>query len=299
MRESSDQAFAHLNAGNAAKRATFKYNPADTTKWLGSIVDVFSPALFDRLGGHGVQSNLPVFVCGVPRSGTTLVEQILASHPSVHGAGELKLMKYTIDGMRGFPEVMGTMTPEQVTKVGENYISRVMPLAGGKARLVDKMPANFLYAGLIHLAMPEAHIIHCRRNPVDTCLSCYTKLFRVEQTFTYDLEELGRFYRDYEIVMDHWRKILPASRFLEVDYEAIVEDTETEVRRMLDFLGLPWDDACLEPHRTERVVRTASVSQVRKPIYKTSSGRWRKHARNLGPLLEVLGIDPEADKVAQ
>ena len=151
------------------------------------------------------------------------------------------------------------------------------------------MPSNFLYCGLIRLILPDARIIHCRRDPVDTCLSCYTKLFAGEQAFTYDQKELGRYYRAYQALTAHWRATLPASHFLEVDYEAMVEDVEGQTRRILDFLGLPWDEACLRFHETKRPVRTASVNQVRQPIYATSVGRWRKHAAHLQPLLEALG----------
>ena len=153
------------------------------------------------------------------------------------------------------------------------------------------MPANFLHAGLIHLILPNARIIHARRDPVDTCLSCYSKLFGGEQAFSYDQAELGRFYRDYQALMAHWRNVLPASHFIEVDYENVVEDIEREARRMLEFLGLDWEPACLDFHQTKRPVRTSSVNQVRQPVYKTSAGRWRKHAEHLGPLLAALGID--------
>jgi hypothetical protein len=156
---------------------------------------------------------------------------------------------------------------------------------------VDKMPANFLHAGLIHLMLPNARIIHCRRDPVDTCLSCYTKLFGAEQAFAYDLTELGRFHRAYQGLMDHWRAVLPPDRFIEVDYEAVVADLESEARRLIGFLGLPWDASCLTFHATRRPVRTASVNQVRQPIYRTSTGRWKAHAAHLGPLLTALGID--------
>ena len=150
------------------------------------------------------------------------------------------------------------------------------------------MPSNFLYAGLIRLMLPDARIIHCRRDPVDTCLSCNYEAFRGEQMFAYDLAELGRFHRGYQALMAHWRKVLPASHVLEVDYEAVVEDVESEARRLLDFLGLPWHDAVLRFHETERPVRTASANQVREPIYRTSAGRWRRHAAQLAPLLDAL-----------
>ena len=163
-------------------------------------------------------------------------------------------------------------------------------MAAGRRHVVDKMPSNFQLCGLIRLALPDAKIVHVRRDPADTCLSCYTKLFAGEQPFTYDLTELGRFHRAYQRLMAHWRAVLPASHFLEVDYEAVVDDTEGQARRMLDFLGLPWDERVLKFWETERPVRTASVNQVREPITGASVGRWRKHAAQLGPLLDALGV---------
>jgi hypothetical protein len=157
--------------------------------------------------------------------------------------------------------------------------------------VVDKMPANFLYAGVIHLALPQARIVHVRRDPVDTCLSCYTKLFAAEQMFAYDLAELGRFYRGYEALMDHWRRVLPADRFLEIDYEAVVADLEGEARRLIAFCGEEWDEACARPHETERPIRTASLNQIRQPVYNSSVGRWKRHAAHLGPLLAALGME--------
>ncbi len=163
-------------------------------------------------------------------------------------------------------------------------------LASGHALVVDKMPINFAYAGLIHLSLPRARMIHCRRDPVDTCLSCYSKLFSGEQLFSYDLTELGLFHRDYQKLMAHWRAVLPATSFLEVDYEAVVEDLETQARKILDFLGLDWNPACLDFHQTKRAVRTASVNQVRQPIYRSSAGRWRQYAEQLAPLTAALRI---------
>jgi hypothetical protein len=152
------------------------------------------------------------------------------------------------------------------------------------------MPGNFLYAGLIPLILPGARIIHARRNAVDTCLSCYTKLFGGEQRFAYNQTELGEFYGYYEKLISHWRAVLPPERFIEVDYESVVDDLEGEARRLIDFIGLPWNDACLTFHENRRVVRTASANQVRQPIYRTSKGRWREQAPYLGPLLEALGV---------
>ena len=235
-------------------------------------------------------SELPVFVIGMPRSGTTLVEQILASHSQVHGAGELSTLRLLVEGGGAYPDACASASGDDLARLGQAYMARVAPLAQGKQRLVDKMPANFLYAGLIPLVLPGARIIHCRRDPVDTCLSCYTKLFSGEQRFTYDQTELGEFYRGYAKLMAHWRLVLPPERFIEVDYEAVVDDLEGEAKRLVSFLGLPWEDACLRFHDSRRVVRTASVNQVRQPIYTTSKGRWQKYADHLGPLLAALGM---------
>ena len=186
---------------------------------------------------------------------------------------------------------MTRLNSADLARLGASYLGAIRPLSGGRAHVVDKMPANFLHAGLIHLMLPNARIVHCRRDPVDTCLSCYTKLFSAEQAFAYDLAELGQFHKAYQVLMDHWRAVLPRDRFIEVDYEAVVADLEDEARRLTDFLGLPWDDACLDFHKTVRPVRTASVNQVRLPIYRSSAGRWKAHAAHLGPLLVALGIE--------
>jgi tetratricopeptide (TPR) repeat protein len=286
----SERGFHHLHAGNRMKRAQIQFDSAATSQWLVSIAEVFTPAQLDRLGGGGAPSALPVFVLGMPRSGTTLIEQILASHPAVHGAGELLHVQRLADSIGGFPEAVAGLAPKPLAALGEAYLAQVKPLAQGRRHVVDKMPANFMYAGLIRLMLPGARIIHSRRNPVDTCLSCYSKLFTSEQAFSYDLAELGQFHLGYQTLMAHWRAVLPASHFLEVDYEAMVADPEAETRRLLDFLGLPWNPAVLQFHTTDRVIRTASVNQVRQPIYQSSAGRWRQHAAQLGPLLEALGV---------
>jgi hypothetical protein len=255
-----------------------------------SMAEIFSPTLLNAKANMGARSNLPVFVVGMPRSGTTLVEQILASHPMVYGSGELKRLHTLVEGIEGFPNAARDLPATQLRALGEAYLAFVKPMASGRRHVVDKMPSNFLLAGMIRLILPDAHIIHCRRNPVDTCLSCYTKLFAGEQAFAYDHAELGRFHRAYQALMAHWRSILPPSHFLEVDYEAVVDDVEREAQRLLNYLGLPWDKAVLSFHETDRPVRTASVNQVREPIYRTSAGRWRQHAAHLQPLLTALGV---------
>ena len=289
----SERSFHHLDEGNRTKRAATDYDPAATDSWLASIATIFTPGLLESKAGQGAASTLPVFVIGMPRSGTTLVEQILASHPAVHGAGELHQIQHLVESIGGFPETVPQLSAEQLAALGADYLARVTPLAGGSRYVVDKMPSNFFYAGLIRLILPDARIIHCRRDPVDTCLSCYSKLFTGEQAFTYDQSELGRFHRGYQTLMAHWRKVLPSSHFLEVDYEAIVDDVEAQARRMIGFLGLDWNDACLRFHETKRPVRTASVNQVRQPVYRSSAGRWKAHTAQLQPLLAALGITEE------
>lgn len=288
-------AFSHLERGNGIRRSTLTYDSAATTAWMRRIGDSFTPEVMQRWGGAGAVSDLPVFIVGMPRSGTTLVEQILASHASVHGAGELTYLRQAADKAGPFPDLLAHVDGATLTAIGEDYLSRIRVLAPNALRVVDKMPANFLHAALIPLILPGARIIHCRRDPVDTCLSCYSKHFAGEQAFSYQLEELGQFHRAYQDLMAQLRLVLPPERFIEVDYESVVDDLEGQARRLIDFVGLPWDDACLSFYETRRVVRTASVAQVRQPIYTTSRGRWRKHADHLGPLLAALGIAAPQD----
>lgn len=288
--DDSDNAFKHLNDGNNLKRSIVQYDPERTSQWLASIIDTFSPTVLEKYKCMGATSCMPIFVVGMPRSGTTLIEQILASHPQIHGAGELKYLTRIVEDNGGLPDLLANINPAQLTNMGDAYVAKVSALAGGKPYVIDKMPVNFMYAGLIRLILPNAKIIHARRDPVDTCLSCYSKLFSGEQAFTYDMAELGRFYADYQNLMAHWRAVLPDSHFIEIDYEDVVADIETQARRMLEFIGVPWEPACLDFYQTTRPVRTASVNQVRQPIYTTSAGRWRKHADNLQPLLKALGI---------
>lgn len=287
----SSRAFYHLDTGNALKRSTFSYDAYSTRAWLQQIASAFPAERFSNPAGTGSPSSLPVFVLGMPRSGTTLIEQILASHPQVQGAGELPALRLAIEQHGPFPQSLASWSEQDLREIGQRYLAQIEPLAGDKQRLVDKMPANFLYAGLIPLILPGARIIHSRRNPVDTCLSCYSKQFGGEQRFTYNQTELGEFHRDYQALMAHLRSVLPAESFIEVDYEAVVDDLEGQARRLIAFIDLPWNEACLDFHKTERVVRTASVTQVRQPIYSSSKGRWHAHAEHLGPLLSALGVE--------
>ena len=288
--------FQHLLQGNALKRRQIHYDEAAVLGTLARIAETFTPDLMRRMAGGGDPSALPIFIIGMPRSGTTLVEQILAAHPSVQASGERQDFAIAIEDTKSvsqgpYPRCVTAMTPAQLASLGTNYIKRVTGALPNAERFTDKLPSNFIYAGLIHLALPNARIIHTKRDPLDTCLSCFSILFAGQQRFAYDLAELGRHYRAYEDLMAHWRNVLPDGVMLEVPYEEVVADTEAQARRILAHCGLPWDDACLAFHTAERAVRTASAAQVRQPIYRNSVGRWRAYEDELGPLIEALGLD--------
>jgi hypothetical protein len=229
----------------------------------------------------------------MPRSGTTLVEQILASHPGVFGAGELQefgdLALNIKLNRREFPEVIPALSAGELRTLGGSYLQAVRRMAPNAKRITDKLPANFRYAGLINLTFPNARIIHTVRDSRDIALSCFSILFAKGQLeFTYDLAELGRYIRAYQALMEHWRKVLPRVVMLEVKYEEIVDNLEAQARRIVAHCGLPWSDACVTFHQTERIVRTASATQVRQPIYRNSVGRWRDYGDLLQPLLREL-----------
>jgi tetratricopeptide (TPR) repeat protein len=290
-----DRAFAHYQEGNAIKRRNLDPELAREAEELRKLREIFPPDFLEASDGD-TSPGLPVFVLGMPRSGTSLVEQILASHPKVHGAGELMLLRRLVRGLPGgFPENLAGLDDGELRRLGEDYLAGLRPLAPGAARITDKMPRNFQLIGLIHRILPHARIVHCRRNPLDTCLSCYTRLFRNGQAFSYDLAELGQYYRLYDELMAHWRAVLPG-RLLEIDYEAVVADPKPQVEALLAHCGLDWDARCLVPHENQRAVRTASAAQVRRPLYGSSVARWRRFEAHLAPLIEALG--PLADQAA-
>jgi tetratricopeptide (TPR) repeat protein len=291
-----DEGFPYLIRANALKRKTINYDEPVVQGLFNRIRQTFTADLVKAKAGGGFASQKPIFVLGMPRSGTTLVEQILASHPRVTGAGELKDMNETINSVRGndgqqatYPDFVPLLSSSELAKVGEVYAAKLEKHAPGSERITDKMPSNFYFLGLIHLALPGAKIIHTNRNPVDTCVSCFSKLFAGEQNQTYDMAELGRYYRAYHELMAHWRSVLPAGAFLDVQYEEVVADTEGQARRILDYCGLEWSPQVLDFHRTERPVKTASARQVRQPIYGSSVQRWRNYEKFLTPLLQELG----------
>ena len=291
-----DRSFEFLERGNRLRRASFEYDGRELESKVEKIMSVFDRQFVARAGGEGSASCAPIFVLGMPRSGTSLVEQILASHSQVHGGGELRDFAALVDGLEkrtgdraGYPDAVKELDREDFRRLGDAYVAAVGRRTPVAPRFTDKLPDNFLHIGLIHLALPNAKIIHCTRDAVDTCLSCYKVDFAKNGIrFAYDLGELGRYYRLYDRVMRHWRSVL-RGRFLDVSYEALVEDQEAQIRRLLEHCELPWEERCLAFHRSGRAVRTASAAQVRQPIFTTSVGRWKRYERHLGPLLEILG----------
>jgi tetratricopeptide (TPR) repeat protein len=297
------RSFTHWRAGNAAKRAAISYDEKAVFDFFDNIEAAFTPELIRAKSGGGDPSDMPVFVIGMPRSGTTLIEQIIASHPRVHGAGELHAMNDAALSVRGpggdviaFPDFAAVLNAAAIRQLGSNYVANLRKIVAAAsrnerniARVTDKMPSNYYFAGLIHLVLPNAIIIHAVRDPVDTCLSCFSKLFAAEQNHTYELGELGRYYKRYQRLMAHWRRVLPPGRIFDVRYEDVVADLEGQARRIVNHCNLPWDDRCLAFHETDRVVRTASATQVRRPIYNSAIGRWRAYERHLEPLLTALG----------
>lgn len=290
----ADQVFAQYLEGCRLKRTTFDYDPDQTDRLFARIAQCFPREWFDALPAVGDATDAPIFVVGMPRSGTTLVEQILASHARVHGAGERNDLGHLVKAKNEssghqYPEWLADMPVDELSLLGAHYRRRVIDPVESSDRVVDKMPENFRYLGLIVAALPNARIVHIRRDPLDTCLSCFMHLFNAWQPFCYDLTELGRYYRAYAGLMDHWRNNLPKGRMLELEYEQLVTDPEPWARRLLAHCGLEWDPACLEFHTSQRLVKTASTLQVRQPINRSAVGRWRRYRDHLQPLIEALG----------
>jgi hypothetical protein len=239
----------------------------------------------------------PIFIVGMPRSGTSLLEQVLATLPGIHGAGEITWLPETLHVENGdpaadggeFPGTVAGYSTEQYLQLGQHYIERIRELAPDATHVVDKLPDNFQHIGLIHLMFPNARIVHSMRDPMDSCFSCYSRLFIANNLgYTYDLGAVARYWVSYHELMQHWHDALPEGRILDVSYESMVGDFENQARRLVDYLGLPWDDRCLGFHQNRRIVKTASVAQVRKPIYKTSVARWKPYERHLGPLFDLV-----------
>jgi len=289
------RAFEHLANGNALVRRTVPYDEVAQRRSFERIHNAFDAELIRAKSGMGHPSAAPVFILGMPRSGTTLVEQILAAHPGVSASGELTNFPDAVAALKGpdgralaYPELARSMNRKQLFELGAAYIASLPTPLPLPDRITDKMPGNFTFVGLIHLALPNARIIHVRRDPLDTCFSCYSKLFLGGHSYSYDLGELGRFYRDYERLMAHWSAVIPVGTMLDIQYEELVGDFEGQARRLVAHCGLEWDARCLAFHDAARPVRTASFTQVRRPLYSNSISRSRPYKDMLGPLVEAL-----------
>ncbi len=289
------EAFSWYQAGNQIMRRGFFYDIHQDAQFFQRIQSVFDARFFAERQGWGHSSAKPIFILGMPRSGTTLVEQIVAAHPQCHGGGERTDIHECAQSMgllsrthQVFPEAARELTMETACILGESHVQGLTLLNRDALRVTDKLPHNFLHLGLIHLLLPHARIIHCRRHPMDICFSCYQQMFANHHPYAYDLVELGRYYRMYHHLMNHWRHILPG-RMLELHYETIIRQPEATIRGILDHCGLSWDARCLDFHKSTRQVDTASLLEVRQPLYPTSMGKWHRFERELQPLRDALG----------
>lgn len=298
----AEDGFLHYAEGNRLKNST---RPADISlyeKYADSLIRLFDEDVVKRFRGKGgVASNQPVFIVGMMRSGSTLTDQILSSHPDVRSVGETE---YFLKNIPVYPnaevpghfrlgvpsitrEFIDRLTPEVLDTIGWKYLSLTAPAAHGATRVIDKMLHNYFWVGLIRLALPNAKIIHTTRDPVDTGLSLWTLLFTSHLPWAYDQRDIGRYILSCQKIMTHWKKLFPGEIY-EANYERMISDQEGETRKLLDFCGLPWDENCLKFHETKRLVNTASATQVRQPIYKDSVKKWKKYEQYLQPLIETL-----------
>jgi tetratricopeptide (TPR) repeat protein len=295
QRQEYPPAFAHYAAGNALRRQDEPFDVAQFERRCARIRGFFDAAFFAAHGGSGDPSPAPIFIVGLPRSGSTLLEQILASHSQVEGTMELPNilnMVWQFDELGaardGYPETVARASSAQLTALGHRYLEETAPLRSGREHFTDKLPNNFSHIALIHAILPKATIIDARRHPMDACFSLFKQHFAEGQTFSYDLTDLGRYYRCYLSLMDHWDAVLPG-KVLHLQYEELVREPEANIRRLLEHCGLPFEPACLRFHETRRAVRTASAEQVRQPLYSSGVGHWQHFERELEPLRQALG----------
>lgn len=289
-----DRAFENFQASHKLRSGNTSFDSGGFSAAIDRLIQFFTPELFASLPVPTMRSDRPIFIVGMPRSGTTLTEQILASHGKVSAGGELPTImnlasqiQALTSSQSAYPDCVQDLSAADCEKLARAYLDRLAEGSGDAERVTDKLPFNFMHLGLIAALFPAAKIIHCRRSPLDTCLSCYFVSFAEELQFTSDLETLGRYYMDYQRLMRHWHRVLPVP-IHDLDYERLVRDTEPAVRELLNYCELNWDDACLRFYETERGVRTPSRWQVRQPIYSQSVGRWRQYERHLEPLKRII-----------
>ena len=291
------KSFHHYQAGNRLRINTGKgYDPEKYSSYISVLIKECSYRFFKQLECCGLDTRTPVFIIGMPRSGTTLVEQIISSHPKVYGAGELPFLGDCLESFCGrnplqkdFVHTLKTIDKASIQKAANQYLDSLPDTSPGIRRVTDKMPANLNYLWLGALMFPRATVIHCKRDPMDTMLSCFTQNFTNGQEFSNDLDWLAGYYKDYLLLMDHWYRVLPIN-ILTVEYESLVKDIEGVSKKIFDHCGLAWDSQCLDFYKQARVVKTASVLQVRRPVYTSSIGRWKAYETWLAPIREKWGL---------
>ncbi|RWM18825.1 tetratricopeptide repeat-containing sulfotransferase family protein [Mesorhizobium sp.] len=287
------EAMDHFKKGNQARGQ--KFDLENYRRWVDAMIETFTPELVASMAAYGNPSEVPVFVVGMPRSGTTLTEQICASHPDVHGAGELSKLRRIANAIglkdgsdANLGKSVATITPDLTRTLAEEHLSYLRERSPAALRIVDKMPHNFELIGLVAILFPNARIIHCRRDAIDNCISCFVLPFSEAHSYSGDLQTLGLYYREYDRLMRHWNNVLPG-RIFENRYETLIENQEEQSRRLIDYLGLPWDDACLRFFDRDGSVNTFSRWQVRQPIYTSSVKRWKNYEGEIQPLIDALG----------
>ncbi len=309
-RKEYDRSFEFIERGNVLQREQEFYDRVDNEERIDLAIEVFAQQFLENHTGHGDPEPAPIFIVGLPRSGSTLLEQILSSHSRVDGTHELPDLGLTIRSNRKladpspsarYPISLTKLDADEYRGLGSEYIERTRRHRGDRPFFTDKNPNNFLHVGLLHLILPNAKIINARRHPLDSCFGSYKQLFAQGQSFTYDLVELGEYYLQYQRLMNHWHEVLPG-KVLDVHYEDVVADLEGQVRRILEYCQLEWEESCLRYYETSRSVKTASSEQVRRPIYSSAVHTWRHYESHLGPLIEVLepllAKLPESDRPA-
>ena len=293
-RKDYERAFSFFQRCNASKRGMENYDPVGHELLIDQLSAVFNQQFLQQQQGQGTCDKSPILIVGLPRSGSTLIEQIVASHSQVEGTHELHDLPQLVDALNKknanglhFPDNIPDFNPQAWSRLGDQYLERTLKYRSGAPRFIDKNPNNFIYIGLLHLMLPNAKIINARRHPLDSCFGSYKQLFASGQPFSYDLTELGEYYLQYQTLMDHWHQVLPG-KVLDVHYDEVVTDLDTQVRRILDFCDLPFEESCLKFHETDRAVKTASSEQVRQPIYSSSVNLWKHYESNLDELIEIL-----------
>jgi tetratricopeptide (TPR) repeat protein len=290
--ERHSECFSHLRSGSRLRRSHMDHDPDADLQAMQLVMQVFDRDYLAS-GTDGHDSDEPIFIVGMPRTGTTLVERILGSHSQVFAAGELNNFAESLTALvlpmkpGSRSEFISSSAVVNSTELGRDYVNSTRPLTGHTPHFIDKLPLNFLYCGLIHRALPQARMVHLRRNPMDTCFAIYKTLFKQAYPFSYDLDELGNYFLAYRALMEHWHQVMPG-QILDVDYETLVAQPEAQIRRLLEFCELSWEDACLAFHQNQAPSMTASLAQVRQPVYSSSIGKWHHYEQDLAGLKQLF-----------